>query len=160
MPRQRLVLFALYLCLIIVGITNGYYLWSRHSMQSFSCSVNFIQHHTNETLYLWLNYSVAGGSGILSMNGHAQSLPQKNISRKIFFKIQRENDVYHLTSFKIIKFPDDNVEDSWMEKYEPEFFIHSDKSIYISIMEHGTGDYIFILEKLPTYLCRSSKNDG
>lgn len=56
-----------------------------------------------------------------------------------------------------MKFPSDNVSDDWFEQYEPEFFFHPDKSIYMRINEQQNGNYIFPLGTLPTYVCHISK---
>lgn len=56
-------------------------------------------------------------------------------------------------------FPDDNVDDSWLEKYEPQFFVYPGKSIYMRINEQHNGNYIFTLGTLPTYVCRGSKKN-
>lgn len=60
---------------------------------------------------------------------------------------------------KNMTFPDDNVEDSWLEKYEPQFFVYPGKSIYMRINEQHNGNYIFTLGTLPTYVCRGSKKE-
>ena len=124
MVRYRQTLVALCLCLLMGAIVAAYYLWHRHYIQPFSCQANFIQHHRDETLSLWLNYTVEGNSGILSMNGRLKSDPTKTLNRKVFFQIERKDSVYNLTSIRNMKFPDDNISDSWLEKYEPLFFIY------------------------------------
>ncbi len=62
---------------VMGAVVAAYYLWHRHYIQPFSCQANFIQHHRDETLSLWLNYTVEGNSGILSMNGRLKSDPRR-----------------------------------------------------------------------------------
>jgi len=159
MRRYRHLPYILAACLIIAGALSGYYLWQRYSIQPFSCQANLVQHHPEETLSLWLNYTFDGNSGTLSMNGRAQSIPNKIIDRKISFRIDRKDSVFLLTSDKNMIFPDDNVEDEWLAKYEPQFFVYAGKSIYIRINEQQNGNYIFTLGTLPTYMCRASKKE-
>ncbi|MEH0886907.1 hypothetical protein [Enterobacter sp. UNJFSC 003] len=155
--RQWLHLFAT--CLVTGSVLTGYYLWHRYYVQPFSCQANLVQHHPDETLTVWLNYNFDGKSGTLSMNARAQSDPNKIIDRKISFRVERKDKVFLLTSEKNMKFPDDNVSDSWLAKYEPQFFVYPDKDIYMRINEQQNGNYIFTLGTLPTYVCRSSKKE-
>ncbi|NIY47848.1 hypothetical protein [Cedecea colo] len=139
--------------LALIAALAGYFLWQRFYAREFSCHATLVQHHPNETLNLWLNYSVSGGRGMLSMNGHVQNDPSKKINRKIFFSVRKHNSIYHFHSQKNIRFPDDNVNDSWLEKYEPDFFVYPDKSIYIRIGEQQKGNYHFTFATLPAYVC-------
>lgn len=159
MVRYRQMLFALGLCLLMGAVVAGYYLWHRHYIQPFACQANFIQHHPDETLSLWLNYTVEGSTGILSMNGRLKSDPQKVLNRKIFFQVERKDSVYTLTSVRNMAFPDDTISNSWLEKYEPLFFIYPNKSIYMRIKPQQNDSYLFILGTLPTYVCHKSKNE-
>ena len=158
MVRYRQTLVVLCLCLLMGAVVAAYYFWHRHYIQPFSCQANFIQHHRDETLSLWLNYTVEGNSGILSMNGRLKSDPTKTLNRKVFFQIERKDSVYNLTSIRNMKFPDDNISDSWLEKYEPLFFICPNKNIYMRIKKQQNENYLFILGTLPTYVCHTSKN--
>lgn len=159
MSRYRQMLYILATCLVTGGALMGYYLWLRYYVQPFSCQANLVQHHPSETLSLWLNYTFDGKSGTLSMNGSTLSGSNKTIDRKISFQIERKDNVYLLTSEKNMKFPDDNVEDSWLAKYEPQFYVYPEKSIYIRINKQQNGNYLFTLGTLPTYVCRSSKKE-
>lgn len=158
MTRFRQLLYLFTACLLVGVMLSGYYLWHRYYVQPFSCQANLVQHHPEEQLTLWLNYIFDGNSGTLSMNGSVDSDPTKNIDRKIFFQVERKDNVFLLTSLRHMKFPDDNVTDNWLEKYEPQFFVYPGKSIYIRINEQQNDNYIFTLGTLPTYVCRSSKN--
>ncbi|HDT1119447.1 TPA: hypothetical protein QHT37_003160, partial [Enterobacter roggenkampii] len=95
MVRYRQTLVVLCLCLLMGAVVAAYYFWHRHYIQPFSCQANFIQHHRDETLSLWLNYTVEGNSGILSMNGRLKSDPTKTLNRKVFFQIERKDSVYN-----------------------------------------------------------------
>jgi hypothetical protein len=92
---------------------------------------------------------------MLSINGRIQSDPRKVINRKISFQVQRKDHVYYLTSERNIKFPDDNIDDVWLEKYEPLFFLYPGKSIYMRITAQSNNRYLFILGTLPTYVCHA-----
>lgn len=81
---------------------------------------NLVQHHPDETLTVWLNYTFDGKFGTLSMNGRAKSDPGKTIDRKISFRVEKRSPLFADVR-KNMTFPDDNVEDSWLEKYEPQF---------------------------------------
>ncbi|MDY0419877.1 hypothetical protein PYW49_19695 [Enterobacter sp. 170198] len=157
MTRFRQLLYLFTACLLLGVMLSGYYLWHRYYVQPFSCQANLVQHHPEEKLSLWLNYIFDGNSGTLSMNASVDSDPTKIIDRKIFFRVERKDNVFLLTSVRHMKFPDDNVTDNWLEKYEPQFFVYPGKSIYFRINEQQNGNYIFTLGTLPTYVCRSSK---
>lgn len=158
MARWRNIFSLLCLCLLMGSGVLGYYFWHRYFITPFSCRANFIQHNSDETLYIWLNYTVEGTRGILSMNGHIQSDLNKKIDRKIYFKVQREDGIYIFTSLRNMKFPSDNVNDNWLKGYEPLFFIYPNKEIYIKIEKLRNGNHLFSLEALPTYVCQISKN--
>ncbi|MGX5027714.1 hypothetical protein ACWKYF_12300 [Enterobacter asburiae] len=158
MVRYRNLLITFCLCLLTGGVLTGYYLWHRHYVKPFACQANFIQHHPGETLSFWLNYTIEGNNGILSMNGRVKNDPTKVINRKISFQVERKDHIYLLTSVRNMKFPDDNVSDGWLEKYEPLFFIYPDKSIYMRIVPQQNENYLFVLGTLPTYVCHASKN--
>ena len=157
MSRYRQMLYILATCLVTGGALMGYYLWHRYYVQPFSCQANLVQHHPSETLSLWLNYTFDGKSGTLSMNGSLESDENKIFNRKIFFRVERDDNRYYLTSERNMKFPDDNINDEWLTKYEPLFFVYSGKSIYMRINEQRNGSYIFTLGSLPTYVCRGTK---
>lgn len=141
--------------LVLSAALASYFLWQRFYSREFSCYANFVQHHPDETLNLWLNYRFSGESGMLSMNGRVQSDPSKKFNRKIFFSVQKHNKLYQLRSERNIRFPDDNVENSWLEKYEPAFFVYPEKNIFIRIREQQNGNYLFIFSTLPAYVCSS-----
>ncbi|HDT6544481.1 TPA: hypothetical protein QFT03_004857 [Kluyvera ascorbata] len=157
MARYRKALYAFCFVLTLALLSGGYYLWQRYYPQSFSCKANLIQHHPGETLSVWLNYVFDGHSGTLSMNGSLESDENKIFNRKIFFRVERDDNRYYLTSERNMKFPDDNINDEWLTKYEPLFFVYSGKSIYMRINEQRNGSYIFTLGSLPTYVCRGTK---
>lgn len=157
MARYRQVLYAFCFCLAVVLVLSGYYLWLRYYPQSFSCKANLIQHHPGEKISIWLNYVFDGQTGTLSMNGRVHSDKDKIFNRKISFRVERDDDLYYLTSERNMKFPDDNVGNEWLEKYEPLFFVYPGKSIYMRINKQRNSNYIFTLGTLPTYVCRSSK---
>lgn len=155
MSGFRHIPYILTACWISGGALLGYYQWHQYHVQPFSCHANLVQYHPAEVLTFWLNYTFDGNSGTLSMNGRVQNSPNKIIDRKILFQIERKGLVFFLTSEKNMKFPDDNVDDEWLAKYEPHFFIYPGKSIYIHINKQQNGNYVFTLGTLPTYVCRT-----
>lgn len=159
MTRFKQMLYILATCLVTMGVMTGYYLWHRSYVHPFTCQANLVQHHPDETLGVWLNYTFDGKFGTLSMNARSQNDPNKIIDRKISFQVERKDHLYLLTSDKNMIFPDDNVEDSWLEEYLPQFFVYPGKSIYMRINEQHNGNYIFTLGTLPTYVCRGSKKE-
>ncbi|RWR02358.1 hypothetical protein ED28_08230 [[Pantoea] beijingensis] len=140
-------------CIVLSTVLTGYYLWQYSSDREFSCQVNFVQHHSDETLNLWMHYNFNGSHGMLSMSGYAQSDPHKTFNRKISFRVTREGHVYSLHSELSIKFPDDHVSDEWLEKYEPLFFVYPDENLYIRIRKLQNGNYLFLFDSPPTYIC-------
>lgn len=157
MARYPLALYGFCLCLAVALVLGSYYWWLRYYPQSFTCKANLVQHHPGEKLTIWLNYVFDGRTGTLSMNGSVHSDEDKIFNRKIFFRVERNDNLYYLTSERNLKFPDDNVDDEWLKKYEPLFFVYPGKSIYMRINEQRNGNYVFTLGSLPTYVCRSSK---
>lgn len=101
MTRFRQMLYIIVAGLVTAGVLTGYYLWHRTYVQPFSCQANLVQHHPDETLTVWLNYTFDGKFGTLSMNGRAKSDPGKTIDRKISFRVERQDHLYLLTSEKI-----------------------------------------------------------
>lgn len=159
MTRHRQMLSLLALLFIAAAVVLGYFLWQRYAIKPFSCQANLVQHHKDEKVSLWLNYRFDGKSGTLSMNGRLQSKPDSIIDRKISFRVARKDNVWLLTSENNLTFPGDNVADRLLGKYEPQFFVYPGKSIYIRINEQQNDNYIFTLGTLPTYVCRSTKNE-
>lgn len=153
MAHHRHLLIMILLCFLAGFILVGYYFWYRNNEQFFSCQASLEKLHPEEKLSLWLNYIFSGNSGSLSMNGWVHSEPKTIINRKIFFRVERKDHVFLLTSERYIKFPGDNVSDEWLEKYEPKFFIHPNKSIFMQINKQQNGNYIFSLGTLPIYVC-------
>lgn len=153
MTRHRSLFSLLCFALVLSAAYVGHLLWQHFYTREFSCHANFIQHHPDETLNLWLDYRFSGGRGVLSINGKVQGEPSKKINRKIFFSVRKYNSIYHLRSEKNFKFPEDNVDDNWLEKYEPAFFVHPEKSIYVRIREQQNGSYLFMFSSLPAYVC-------
>ncbi|RXX51995.1 hypothetical protein DD600_26245, partial [Enterobacter cloacae] len=131
----------------------------RYYIHPFACQVNFIQHHPEETLTLGLNYTVDVYNGTPSMHGRVKSDPGKNTNRKIFVQVERKENVNYMRSVRNIKYPDDEVSDSWLKKYEPLFFIYPNESIDVRIKKQQNDNYLFMLETLPTNVCHPSKTD-
>lgn len=159
MTRQRQMLSLLALLFIAVAVLLGYFFWQRYAIKPFSCQANLVQHHPDEKVSLWLNYQFDGKSGTLSMNGSLQSQPDSVIDRKISFRVARKDRVWLLTSENNFKFPGDNVSDRLLERYEPQFFVYSEKNVFIRINEQQNGNYIFTFGTLPTYVCRNTTKE-
>lgn len=158
MTRYKKMLYIIFALITVALMLCTYYLWLRYYPQNFNCRVKLIQHHPGEKLNIWLNYVFDGQTGTLNMNGIVQSDENKTFNRKISFNVERNGNLYRLTSIGNYKFPDNNVNDEWMSKYLPQFFIYSNKSIYIRINKLNNGNYIFAVGTLPTYACINSKH--
>ncbi|WP_435927837.1 hypothetical protein [Dryocola sp. BD613] len=155
MKRYQLAIFPLFFSLALAAVLTTYFLWQRYYERQFSCEAHFVQHFPDETLVLWLSYRFGETGGMLSMHGYSQNDAEKKFNRKILFSIQRKDNIYHLHSEKNLKFPDDKVDDSWLDKYEPAFFVYPDKNIYTQIHKQQNGNYLFMFSTLPTYVCLS-----
>lgn len=153
MVRHRSTLYLVGLSFILSVSSLCYFLWQHFYGREFTCQANFVQHHPDETLNVWLTYSFNKESGILSMNGQAVNDPSKRFNRKIFFSVKRKNRIYDLTSEQHVVFPDDNVDERWLEKYEPMFFVYPHKNIFVRLLEQSNGNYLFIFSRLPAYVC-------
>ncbi|QLK23485.1 hypothetical protein [Raoultella ornithinolytica] len=152
MIHYRTSVYVLCVCLFFTLILAGYSLWKRSQPPEFTCKANFVQHNTDEQLNISLTYRIKKDSGLLSMNGYSVNDKTKRFNRKIFFNIQRKNNTYHLTSVTNVIFPDESISSSWLEKYEPLFFIYPQKDIYVKMIEQQHS-YLFIFSTLPAYVC-------
>lgn len=130
-----------------------YSLWDKNRLDEFSCVASFSQHYENENIDVSLRFMFNGKAGVVSINGRAQSDAKKVFNRKISFTMRRHQYIYYLTSEKNLKFPDDNVDDGWLSQYEPDFFVYPDKSLHIRINQQKSGNYLFMISVLPTYIC-------
>lgn len=134
-------------------IIAGQFLWQYSHPANFTCLANFVQHSEDETLTLWLTYHFGEESGLLSMVGFTEGTSSKRINRKISFSIKKKDGFYNLHSEQNVVFPDDSADNKWLEKYEPDFFVYSDKDISVRILEQKNNSYLFVFSNLPTYIC-------
>ncbi|MEF3107860.1 hypothetical protein QFI91_01935 [Raoultella sp. WB_B2P2-3] len=156
MIHYRASVYVLCLCLFLTLILAGYSLWQRSQPLEFTCKANFVQHHADENLNVSLTYRISKDSGMLSMNGRSINNEANKFNRKIFFNIEKRNNVYHLHSVTNVVFPDETVNNIWLEKYEPLFFVYPKKDIYVKILEQQNS-YLFIFSTLPAYVCHKQK---
>lgn len=146
------------LCIVAITVVSAfiYSLWKKNSTDDFSCTASLSQHYSDEQIDISLSYAVHGESGIISINGHSKTEPKKIFNRKISFTLSKNENIYHLTSDKNIKFPDDNVDNSWFSQYEPEFFVFEKKNIYMQIIRQKNDNYLFMTDFIPTYVCKKN----
>jgi hypothetical protein len=155
MRVNRRVGFILCLGAVFIMIMAGCFYWQRYNINEFSCMANFVKHHPDEKLDIKLSFIFGTKNGMLSMSGHTQKDPSKIFNRKISFSFQKKGSTFYLHSEKNIKFPGDNIDDSWLEKFIPKFFVYPDKDIYTTILKQNNGSYLFIYSTLPSYVCYS-----
>ena len=132
-----------------------YLLWSKDTPGKFSCIASFSQHYSSETIEISLGFMFDGGFGMASINGRSRTEPGKKINRKISFTTKIYGGVYFLNSQSNNKFPDDNVSDDWLSKYEPDFFVFPGKEMHIRIEKQKNKNYLFMVSTLPTYICNN-----
>jgi len=138
---------------VVVAII--YYYWHSNTLDNFSCTASLSQYYSGDIVDVSLIYTVHGTSGIISFNGRSQAHPDKVFNRKISFTMHKEGDIYFMTSKSNLKFPDDNVDDTWLAEHEPVFFVYPDKSIYMRIKKQKNESYLFMTDAIPTYICKS-----
>lgn len=130
----------------------------RHYGHDFTCVANFSQHFSGETYSVLINYMLRGENGVINMTGRSEENPGMTFNRKIAFTLQRKGDLYYMVSEKNIKLPDDNVSDEALSKHEPQFFVYPGKEIYMRIMKQQNGNFLFMVESIPTYVCKNVTN--
>lgn len=149
-----------WLWVMVSGIVIGgsgivtYALHKKHQDNEFNCVASFSQHYSHESFDISLNYMMRGDSGVVSINGHSREDAEKVFSRKISFHLRQEGDLYYLVSDKNIKLPDDSMDDNVLSQYEPQFFVYPDKEFYIRIVRQKNDNYIFMVDSIPTYVCK------
>ncbi|THD51258.1 hypothetical protein ERD95_09065 [Enterobacteriaceae bacterium ML5] len=136
-----------------------YSFWHGNTLNDFSCAASFSQHYASDNVDVSLSYTVRGTSGIISINGRSQAHPDKVFNRKISFTMHRKGNIYFMTSKRNLKFPDDNVDDIWLGEHEPDFFVYPDKSIYMRIDQQENNNYLFMIDPIPTYVCKSIEEE-
>ncbi|MFU2316233.1 hypothetical protein [Rahnella sp. PCH160] len=136
-----------------------YSFWHSSTLDNFSCAASLSQHYTHDNVDVSLSYTVRGTSGLISINGRSQVHPEKVFNRKISFTMHKEGDVYFMTSKSNLKFPDDNVDDTWLGIHEPDFFVYPEKSIYMRIDQQENNSYLFMIDTIPTYVCKSIEEE-
>lgn len=157
MKLNRLPIELLFISFMLLVLAISYSIWHYLNAkgQQFTCTASFVQHFTNDTLFLSLNYRIAINSGTLNMYGYSKNEPHRKFNRKINFDIEKKEGIYYFHSKNNQVFPDDNVDDEWLSKYEPAFFVYPGKDISLQIQEQSNGNYLFVLSTLPTYICHS-----
>lgn len=155
MFRYHVVQCIFGLCIVTSLVSTGYLLWDRFTVKAFSCQAHFVQYYPDDALVLWMTYHFDKKNGTLSISGHSTTYPEKRFNRKIAFSLQRKNSTYSLHSEENIVFPDETVDDAWLEKYEPGFFVYPDKNINVRIYKQVNYNYLFIFSNLPTYVCHN-----
>lgn len=111
------------------------------------------QHYVTDNVNVSLRYSIKENSGIISINGVTKSKSAKMFNRKIAFTVRKDGDIYYMLSNKILKSPEDNVDDTWLSLRQPLFFTYPNKSIYIRIIQLNNKKYLFMIGYIPTYIC-------
>lgn len=157
LTRKAIILFSVAGAGVVAVLIYSF--WHSSTLDNFSCAASLSQHYTHDNVDVSLSYTVRGTSGLISINGRSQANPEKVFNRKISFTMQKEGDVYFMTSKSNLKFPDDNVDDAWLGIHEPDFFVYPDKSIYMRIVQQKNNSYLFMIDTIPTYVCKSIEED-
>lgn len=127
----------------------------RQGLENFNCAANLVQHYSDETYDLSLNYIIRGNFGLVHITGHSDSNPKKIFNRKVSFKLQRNGDIFYMFSIKNIRLPDDNFSDEEMSRYVPRFFVTSEKDIYMRVLKQKNKNFVFMVDSIPTYMCNA-----
>lgn len=146
------------LCVIIIS-ESTYLFYAYLQLQridNFNCTANLLQHYSDETYYLTLNFIVNDNFGVVHITGRSDKHPKKIVNRKISFKLQRNRDLYYMTSQKNISLPDDNISDEDLSHYIPAFFVTTEKDIYMQIQQQHNKNFLFKIESIPTYVCNAN----
>lgn len=128
----------------------------RWKMDNFNCAANLVQHYSDESYDLSLNYMIRGNFGLVHITGRSDANPEKIFNRKVSFKLQRNGDIYYMVSIKNIQLPDDNFSDEDMSLYVPRFFVTSEKDIYMRVLKQKNKNFIFMVDSIPTYVCNAT----
>ncbi|SFO51864.1 FidL-like putative membrane protein [Candidatus Pantoea varia] len=132
----------------------------QRQMDSFTCAASLVQHYQDEVYYLSLNYTIRGNFGLVHITGRSDVNPEKIFNRKISFNLQRNGDIYYMLSDKNIKLPDDSFDDEELSLYVPRFFIKPGKDIYIRILKQNNNNFVFMVDSIPTYICKNTARDS
>ncbi|WP_435927841.1 hypothetical protein [Dryocola sp. BD613] len=152
----------LILLVVLILFAAGRLLYQLKVKQQFSCQAALIQHNEDSSINLSLKFMFKNGYGIVTLNGQSSS-PEgltKKFNRKIYFTYRHDGEFYPLTSKKILKYPDDNVADAWLERYFPAFYISSGQDIYLNIIRQRNGYNIFFHEVIPIFVCKEINMSG
>lgn len=155
MYSKKMIVKLFVFLLIILICTIALKLYQRVNISNFSCYAFLTQSYKDEKINVSVGYTLNGGAGIISMNGYSETKPEKKFNRKIYFKVSKHNEIYHMHSIENIKFPDDNVDDEWLSLHEPSFFIYPNKSIYLKIIPLKNKNFLFMTNSIPSYICMS-----
>jgi hypothetical protein len=125
-------------------------------MDNFNCAANLVQHYGDESYNLSLHYMIRGNFGLVHITGRSDKNPTRIFNRKVSFKLQQNNDLFHMLSIKNIRLPDDNFSDEDMSLYVPRFFVTPEKDIYMRVLKQKNKSFIFMVDSIPTYLCNAT----
>lgn len=153
MKMANIVIIAV-LVLVLVLV---FYFKTDNYRGDINCIASLVQHYNGEDINLSLNYIFNEKNGVVNVTGNSQSKPQKSINRKISFTIHRNGNIYYLLSRENFKLPGDNSDDEWLSMYEPVFFVYPNKSIYMSIDKQKNKNYLFMIDAIPTYICKNQE---
>ncbi len=142
--------------IVLFALGFAVYMYNPPRKKTFSCYTDFEQIYPDETLRVSLNFTFNNELGLLNIHGFFLNRGNIVINRKIAFKIRKRDNIYILTSVTNVRFPDDNTNDGFLKRYEPDFFVYTNRSINLKIFDLHNHDYVFFLGTLPTYVCKNN----
>lgn len=148
--------------IVISSVLAAHSYYNHTQNQPFTCRISTEQQNNSAILKLSILFMFKRNYGIATINGQSSDSEGHNlkIRRDIYFNFKKDGDFYPLTSRKIINFPDDNVSNLWIGKYLPSFYVEKDQDLYFIIDKQKNGNYIFIMNSIPLFICKSiSDND-
>ncbi len=122
----------------------------------FNCVSSYVQHDELSTTNILVNYIFKNKEGYVSIDGSIlfNNGIKKGLSRKIFFTFTRDRNNFVIRSYKNMKFPSDEIDNTNLEKILPLFFIYPDKDIFMRIIPYKNGQYIFFIDPISIYMCK------
>ncbi|MGP2504464.1 hypothetical protein ACTUSN_24290 [Pantoea ananatis] len=127
----------------------------RQADDVINCKASVSYFWNDYRLDLFISQDLDDGKGFLSMSGIVRNgdKPEAYLNKTISFSYRRNKEYYHLRSEVIMDSPQMTMSVSEQEKWLPEFFISSDRTMLLKIKPYGKNAWLFYSANSPLFVC-------
>ncbi|MGL5384876.1 MAG: hypothetical protein ACRDCA_03200 [Serratia sp. (in: enterobacteria)] len=141
------------IAMLCTSILLIYITFNRVHNNDFSCEADLIVNKDNSQLTLNISYTFNDTKGFVEANGELfeNGHLKLKINREFPFTYIKNQNQYILISQQSIDYAEVI---KVLRPVIPDFYLFRDRSYKLEIIKQPSGDYLFVTDQLPIFLCK------